>query len=67
MDMNNEPYRALYERLLFIEKLVEVFHMEAEDADMMLDYIENGHSLRDAYHITLDLVDNGECDEVEEA
>ena len=60
--LKTDFYQKLYERLLFIEKLVEIFTIDAEDADLMLEYLENGHSMRAAYHMALDLVENGECE-----
>lgn len=60
--LKTEFYQKLYERLLFIEKLVEIFNVDAEDADLMLEYLENGHTLRKAYELALGTDNNEECD-----
>ncbi len=61
IEIPNSPYEKVMQRLIIIEKLVELFMIQGEDADLMLDYIENGHSMRESYNLALDLIDNGEC------
>lgn len=52
---------SLTTRLTLIQAVAEIFTVSAEEADLMLEYVQNGHNLRDAYNLVM--FSDEECDE----